>query len=154
MRILVLIGTHKGRAGMIGEAISDHFRRLGAEASWRPMDRVDGSDLGGLDGVVVCTSTFGAGGVPLNATGLLAALTQGEIDCSGLAIGLVGLGDSSYGATYNGGHRAFAAAFVARGGEILGPALLFDAARPDDQPDPLPWAEAWLDRLRARSSHG
>ncbi len=153
MRILVLIGTHKGRAGMIGEAIRDHLRRLGAEAEWRPMDRVDPAELAGLDAVVVCTSTFGAGGVPPNAAGLLGALSDRSVDCSGLSVGLVGLGDSSYGATFNGGHRAFAGAFAARGAAIVGPPLLFDAARPDDQPDPLAWAEAWLERLRADASH-
>lgn len=141
--VVVLVGTHKGGAGRIGEAIADRLVALGEAASWRPMDRIAAADLRRFTAVVVCTSTFGAGGVPPNATDLLAELRSDAVDLAGILVGVVGRGDSSFGATYNGGCRTFAEVLRARGAVIVGPTLLFDAADPTKDPDPEAWAEAW-----------
>lgn len=140
---MVLVGTHRGGAGRVGEAIAERLAALGAVAAWVPMDKIEPEDVTAFAAVVVCTSTFGAGGVPPNAVQMLAALRSGAVDARGLPVGIVGLGDRSFGATYNGGCRAFADAFAASGAVIVGPMLLFDAADPATRYDPGDWTEAW-----------
>lgn len=153
MLIVVLVGTTKGRTTAVAEEVAARLGDAGATVDVVPMDRADAALVGRAEMLIVCTSTFGAGGVPANAADFLARVEAGDIPCAGRPIAYVGLGDRSFRHTYNGGWRTFERAFTAHGAVTLGEPLLFDAA------DALPPAEAaarrrdriaaWVDDLRA-----
>lgn len=128
MRVLVLVGTTTGRARTVAEVLARRLDGAGAEVAVVPTDRVDVESIVAADAVIVCTSTFGAGGVPLVATDLLAAIAAGALPFADKPVGFVGLGDRSFARTYNGGWRAFEAALLAHGAVRIGEPLLFDAA--------------------------
>lgn len=159
MKILVTVGTTSGRALGVAEALARRLARPEVEVAVVPMDRVEPGDWAAAEALIVCTSTFGAGGVPTAAAGLLAAIAAGEFVCAGKPVGFVGLGDRSFPRTYNAGWRAFEAALVARGAVPVGEALLFDAAdvrAPAEEAARLDaragaWAEAFLALLGAGS---
>lgn len=136
MHLVVLVGTTKGRAATVAEAVAADLAEVGTTVAVVRMDAADEAVVAGADALVVCTSTFGAGGVPVNAQGFLERLEAGAFPCAGKRVGYVGLGDRSFRDTYNGGWRTFARAFAAQGAVAVGEPLLFDAA------DVLPPADA------------
>ena len=126
--ITVLVGTTKGRASTVAEALGAILLRHGLRVEIVAMDRVDPDTVAAADAIVVCTSTFGAGGVPANAVGFLDRLRSGDVLCRGKPVGYVGLVDRSFHRTYNGGWCSFEQAFTERGAVTIGAPLLFDAA--------------------------
>lgn len=140
MHLVVLVGTTKGRAASVASEVAGALAGAGTTVVVVPMERADPTVVDGADALVVCTSTFGAGGVPVNAQGFLERLEAGAVPCAGKPVGYIGLGDRSFRDTYNGGWKTLARAFAARGAVGVGEPLLFDAA------DALPPAEAALRR--------
>jgi MioC protein len=136
LHLVVLVGTTKGRAAAVAEAVAADLADAGTTVSVVRMDAADEAVVDGADALVVCTSTFGAGGVPMNARSFLERLETGAVPCAGKPVGYIGLGDRSFRDTYNGGWRTLAHAFAARGAVGVGEPLLFDAA------DALPPAES------------
>ncbi len=126
--ILVLVGTTKGRATTVAEALRAALVERGLRAETSALDRVEAGAIAAADALVVCTSTFGSGGVPANAVGFLDRLESGDVACAGKPVGFVGLGDRSFRDTYNGGWQTLARAFAGRGAVAVGEPLLFDAA--------------------------
>lgn len=142
MHLVVLVGTTKGRAAAVAAEVATDLTEAGTTVAVVSMEHADEAVVAGADALVVCTSTFGAGGVPMNARGFLDRLEAGDIPCAGKPVGYIGLGDRTFRDTYNGGWKTFAGAFAARGAVGVGEPLLFDAA---DTPPP---AEAVLRRRR------
>ena len=149
--ILVLVGSHRGGATRVGAAIAAHLGAAGLPARAVAMDAADATQIAAAPALVICTATFGAGGVPPRAVALLAAIASGEVPVAGKPAGIVGLGDSSFRDTYNGGCRRFAEALDQAGAEIIAPLLLFDAAHPGARPDLAGWTDAFRSALLARA---
>lgn len=143
LHLVVLVGTTKGRAAAVAAEVAADLVEAGTTVDVVSMEQADASVVVGADALVVCTSTFGAGGVPANARGFLERLEAGAIPCAGKPVGYIGLGDRSFRDTYNGGWKTMARGFAARGAVGVGEPLLFDAA------DARPPAEA-IRRRRER----
>ena len=138
--LVVLVGSTKGRAAAVAAEVAADLAEAETTVAVVSMDHADEAVVAGADALVVCTSTFGAGGVPVNAQGFLERLEAGAIPCAGKPVGYIGLGDRSFRDTYNDGWKTLARCFAARGAVAVGEPLLFDAA------DALPPAEAALRR--------
>jgi MioC protein len=136
LHLVVLVGSTKGRAEAVAAEVAADLAEAGTTVAVVSMEHADEAVVAGADALVVCTSTFGAGGVPVNAQDFLERLEAGAIRCAGIPVGYIGLGDRSFRDTYNGGWRTMARAFSARGAVAVGEPLLFDAA------DALPPADA------------
>ncbi|MDK9698259.1 MAG: flavodoxin domain-containing protein [Siculibacillus sp.] len=128
IRIAILVGSTKGRATAVATAVAAELTARGRAAAVVPLDRADAATVAAADALVLCTSTFGSGGVPANAVEFLARLEAGDIPCADVPVGWIGLGDRSFRDTYNGGWRRFERAFRVAGAVGLGEPLLFDAA--------------------------
>lgn len=152
MQIVVLVGTTRGHTTVVAEEVAARLAESGASVVVTPMDRAEPAAVAAAAALIVCTSTFGSGGVPANAAGFLARLEAGEIACAGRPVAYVGLGDRSFRDTFNGGWRTFERALTALGAVTLGEPLLFDAAEalPPDAAVAQRRARvaAWVDALR------
>ncbi len=137
--ILVLAGSHRGAATRTGAMIAARLSDAGLAARALPMDAATPDAVAAAPALVFCTSTFGSGGVPPRAEALLSAIATGALPLAGRPVAVIGLGDSSFRDTYNGGSRRFAAALEAAGAEIIAPLLLFDASTPHRPPDVAGW---------------
>lgn len=149
--LLVLTGSHRGAASKVGQAIATRLAEVGLPVCTRTMDTVTPAEIAAAPALVLCTSTFGSGGVPPQAVDLLAALEAGEIALANRPVAIAGLGDSSFRDTYNGGCRRFAAALQTAGAELIAPLLLFDASTPHLPPDLAGWVADVRAALAARS---
>lgn len=145
--ILVLTGSHRGAATRVGQGIAARLAAAGTPARAIAMADADAALIAPAPALVICTATFGSGGVPPGAAGLLEAIRTGTLPLAGKPVGIVGLGDSSFRDTYNGGCRLFAAALGAAGARSIAPLLLFDAAAPHLAPDVAGWTETFLRAL-------
>lgn len=148
---LVLTASHRGAATRMGAAIAGHLGALGLPARAVAMDTAPPDAVAAAPALVFCTSTFGSGGVPPQAEGLLAAIEAGALALADRPVAVVGLGDSSFRDTYNGGSRRFAAALEAAGARIIAPLLLVDASAPHLRPDVAGWAAGLAQALAARA---
>ena len=128
IRIAILVGSTKGRATAVAAEVAAELTARGRTVDVVPLDRAEAATVAAADALVLCTSTFGSGGVPANAVEFLARLEAGDIPCTGAPVGWIGLGDRSFRDTYNGGWRHLERAFRAAGAIGLGEPLLFDAA--------------------------
>lgn len=146
MHLVVLVGTTRGGAAAVATEVAARLAEGGATVRVAPMDSADAAAVEAADALVVCTSTFGVGGVPANAQSFLERLEAGAIPCAGRLVAYVGLGDRSFRETYNGGWKTFAHVFEARGAIGVGEPLLFDAA---DAPPPAEATRRRQERIAA-----
>ncbi len=140
----ILVATMTGTAEMVAEALQERFRALGGAAEITQMDRLDAAGLApGL--YLVCSSTYGQGDVPDNAQALFEQLGRERPDLSGLAFGLVALGDMTYPQTFCFGGKRIGRLLTDLGATRIGEPLLHDASAgtlPEDVA--ADWFEAWV----------
>ena len=114
------------------------------------MDGLDG-DIFARGGVfLICSSTYGQGDVPDNAQGLFADLERKRPNLSGIAYGVIALGDHTYAQTFCFGGKRFDALLQALGARRVGELLLHDASAgtiPEDVA--VSWIGPWIERFGA-----
>ncbi len=94
--VLVLVGTQTGNSEIVAAAIAEALGALGFAAHVLDMAEAVPEDLDGYRQLVAVTCTWSGGTFPDNAVEYVEALEALQPDLSGLAFGVVGLGDRDY----------------------------------------------------------
>ncbi|MEM7268269.1 MAG: flavodoxin domain-containing protein [Pseudomonadota bacterium] len=147
MNIHFLHGTETGTAEFLcddlkAEVPDEHTSAISSLTDTSPADLEAGTFY------IVVSSTFGSGDVPDTAKSFYEALTEGKPDLSHVSFAIFGLGDMSFGETYNGGSEKLMAALTGCGARMVGERGLFDASTPDMPEDiAVPWMEGLLAEL-------
>src|SRR5690606_38035883 len=120
----------------------------GHEVDLRMMDGLDAGAFAAGGNFLVCTSTYGFGNVPDNAQELIDSLESAKPDLSGVAYGVIALGDRTYGDTFCHGGIRFDQLLSSRGAHRVGEMLRHDASSGELPEEVAPgWALAWAKRL-------
>ena len=94
--VLVLVGTQTGNSEIVADAIAETLGELGFAAHVLDMAEAIPDDLADYRQLVAVTCTWSGGTYPDNAVDYTEALDGLAPDLSGLAFGVVGLGDRDY----------------------------------------------------------
>jgi len=104
---------------------------------------------------LICSSTYGQGDVPDNATQLYESLTSARPDLSTVSYGVIALGDRTYNETFCNGGRRFDAILCELGARRIGEILLHDASA-GTMPEEVAadWIDGWVALCRERLGAG
>jgi len=150
--ITILVGTMTGTAEMVAQEIEQVLTAAGHEADLRMMDDLDAGVFAPGGRFLVCTSTYGFGNVPDNAHSLIESLEASKPDLSGVAYGVIALGDRTYGDTFCHGGIRFDKLLASLGARRVGEVLQHDASSGELPEEVAPaWALEWARQLDAQS---
>ncbi len=151
MQISVLVATQSGTANRVAEAIERRLTDAGHTVDILFMETLDADVFRRAGVFIICTSTYGAGDVPLSARYFLTDLRLEQPNLSGTIIGIAGLGDSAYTTTFNRGGARFAEILAALNADIVGERMRHDASG-DIAPEAAgaAWAGEWIATVQRR----
>ncbi|MEO0487207.1 MAG: flavodoxin domain-containing protein [Pseudomonadota bacterium] len=141
MRVQFLYGTETGTAEMLCEDMEaavngDH------ETTVTDMDDADPTALDKDAFHVLVCSTFGTGELPSTAEAFFDKLQGAKPDLSGLSFAIFGLGDRTFGETFNQGSEQLMNEMIARQAVMVGERGIYDASGSDMPEDvAVPWLE-------------
>lgn len=149
MKIHFLYGTETGTAEMLCE---DMEGAVSGENETQVLD-MDDADPTTLDTsafhVLVC-STFGTGELPSTAEAFFDKLQSAKPDLSGLSFAIFGLGDRTFGETFNQGSESLMNEMIACKATLVGERGIYDASGADMPEDVgVPWLEDVLEKAKA-----
>lgn len=149
MKIHFLYGSQSGTAEILCDNLMDSLSD-GFDGKVSSLDEVDPTDLDAETFYVLVSATFGSGQVPDSAQSFLDALEERKPDLSRIRFAIFGLGDRSFGETFNNGSKLLMSEMVACNARIMGERGLHDASSEDlPQNVALPWLKGILDQLSA-----
>ncbi|QLK20864.1 MULTISPECIES: flavodoxin domain-containing protein [Klebsiella/Raoultella group] len=125
----IIFGTESGNAEMAAEDMATTLNNGGKTASIVAMDEYHVSELSNESHIILITSTYGEGELPLTAAPFYSKLNESRPNLSGVKFSAFGLGDSTY-ETYNQAIKAFIALMKELGAEQFGDPGFHDAALP------------------------
>ncbi|MEM6941611.1 MAG: flavodoxin domain-containing protein [Pseudomonadota bacterium] len=147
MRIVFLHGTETGTAEIVSEDLQAsvsgaHETEIASLEDVTP-DTLENGPLY----VFVC-STFGSGDLPSTAEEFVSTLKQSKPDLSHVSFAVFGLGDRSFGDTFNQGSEQVMQAMTACKARMVGERGIADASA-DDLPEDVavPWLEGILAKV-------
>ena len=149
MKIHFLYGTQSGTAEFLCDHLEGEMRdRFDCQVS--SLDDVDPDALDADTFYVLVSATFGSGQLPDSAQSFLETLEERKPDLSGIRFAIFGLGDRSFGETFNNGSKLLMTQMLACNAEMIGERGLHDASSEDlPQNVALPWLKGILDQLSA-----
>lgn len=148
--LLIVVGTQSGNAAMVAETVKTTLGRVGVNVELLPEDCADPVAVAKHRWLLVCCSSHGEGDVPDNLVLLMNALTGSEIDLSGVAYGVISLGDRTYSDTFCGGGRRVDSILSGLGARRIGDALEIDAStQPFPDESALVWLPGWIAQVRS-----
>lgn len=142
--VLVLVGTQTGNSEIVADAVAEALGGLGFAAHVLDMAEAVPDDLAGYRQLVAVTCTWSGGTFPDNAVDYVGTLESLAPDLSGLAFGVVGLGDRDYDPFYQTAARRLAALLEALGARPAAPTCEIDGG---PTPAHVDGARAWATRL-------
>jgi flavodoxin len=148
MKIHFLYGTQSGTAEYLSDDLADKFRDA-FDCKVSSMDDVDPADLEPETFYVLVSATFGSGQLPEAAQSFLDKLEEDKPDLSQIRFAIFGLGDRSFGETFNNGSKTLMSQMLACNARMLGERGLHDAS--SDQ-FPLDVAAPWLKEVVSQLS--
>lgn len=144
-RFTILVGTMTSTAELVAEEILDELEPDGHDIKVVPMDGKDGSVIVAGETYLICTSTYGQGDVPDNASKVFSDLQEKRPDLSTVRYGVYALGDSTYDTTYCHGGIKFDDLMRELGAVRIGEMGLHDAsAGTIAEEEGVTWAKAWV----------
>lgn len=149
MQIHFLYGTQSGTA----EFLCDHLASKLSNAHdvmVSSLDEVEPTSLDANSFYVLVSATFGSGELPESAQAFSKALEEHKPDLTGIRFTVFGLGDRSFGETFNNGSQILMMQMLACNAEMTGERGLHDASSTDlPQNIALPWLKEILKQLPA-----
>lgn len=149
MKIHFLYGSQSGTA----EFLCDHLEGEVSDRFDCQVSSMDDADPTALDSetfYVLVSATFGSGQLPDSAQSFLETLEDRKPDLSGIRFAIFGLGDRSFGETFNNGSKLLMRQMLACNAEMVGERGLHDASSENlPQSVALPWLKAILEQLSA-----
>ncbi|MEC9346135.1 MAG: flavodoxin domain-containing protein [Pseudomonadota bacterium] len=145
-RINVLVGSMTGTAEMVAEDMMAEIGKAGGyETEMLLMDNLDETVFENEGLFLIVTSTYGQGEVPDNALDFYEALTDRRPDLSRVRFGIFGLGDTTYGDTFNQGGARFEKILLELGATMIGQRFAHNASGPDlPEEAGVTWVRDWL----------
>ena len=125
----IIFGTESGNAEMGAEDMVTALNEAGLEASAVAMDVYDIAELANETHIILMTSTYGEGELPMTAAPFYESLKMASPDLKGIKFSGFGLGDSTY-ETYNQAIKSLMALMAELGAEQVGEPGFHDAALP------------------------
>ncbi|KZN32706.1 flavodoxin domain-containing protein [Pseudoalteromonas luteoviolacea] len=144
--ITLFVGSVYGNAENLAEQIESHIKTVGHQANIAQSPTID--SLKAAEHVLFVSSTTGQGDIP---DGLFPLFLQMQAQLPMLTdkqVGVVALGDSSYGDTYCGAGRQIDALVQELNAKTPQPRLDVDAGEYFEPWEPVePWLKSWLASL-------
>lgn len=147
IKILIIVGSVKGRAWQTANAVAHVLRHQGHQV--RVNDAPSVADLmqDQDEVLLVCSSTTGEGELPPELYPLFYALDAQSVDLKGRRYGVIALGDSGYRHFAQAGYLLENALYQS-GAKRVGDICALDARRVENHPlAAAQWANAWVTRL-------
>ncbi|MBG6095825.1 flavodoxin domain-containing protein [Nocardioides luteus] len=141
----ILYGTESGNSEMVAEDVGDALRDRGIAGEVFAMDEYPVDELSHQELVILITSTYGEGELPVGALPFFEALDAASPNLSSTRFAAFGLGDSTY-ETFNRGIAALVDTFIGLGAEQIGETGHHDAATGLDASEA---AVSWIDDVFA-----
>ncbi|MEM9141137.1 MAG: flavodoxin domain-containing protein [Pseudomonadota bacterium] len=139
MQIHFLHGTETGTAEFLCEDLQSAIQS-DAESEITSLDEIQPSALTNDKFYVFVTATFGSGDLPGTAQDFFDALERDKPDLSHVRFAIFGLGDTTFGETYNQGSEKLMTQLLACNAKMVGERGLFDASSSDMPEDvAIPW---------------
>ncbi len=146
--ITILVGTMTGTAEFVAGDVAKLLDDAGHAPEILVMDNLDATVFERPGVFLICTSTYGQGDVPDNARAFFEAVQTARPDLTGRRYGVIGLGDTTYGDTFNAGGRQFDQLLAGLGATIIGTRLEHDASSGVMAEDAgVAWAQGWIEHL-------
>ncbi|MEM9354679.1 MAG: flavodoxin domain-containing protein [Pseudomonadota bacterium] len=138
-------GTAEYLADDLSDSVADEF-----DCEVTSLQHMDPVNLDAESIYVIVSSTFGMGDVPNTAQTFLDKLTENRPDLSAVQFAVFGLGDQSFGETYNQGSEKLMAALLACDAKMIGERGLYDSAASDESPEDIavPWLQDIVAKLK------
>lgn len=147
MKIHFLYGSQSGTAEILCDNLTDSLSD-GWDGKVSSLDEVDPTDLDAETFYVLISATFGSGQVPDSAQSFLDVLEERKPDLSRIRFAIFGLGDRSFGETFNNGSKLLMTEMLACNAQMVGERGLHDASSEDlPQNVALPWLKCILDQF-------
>lgn len=152
MQLHFLYGTETGTAEFLCEDMAE-----AAGNDWTTevsgLETIKPADLDGDTFYVLVTSTYGTGDVPTTAVDFFEALENDQPDLGHVKFAIFGLGDETFGETYNQGSERLMNAMIACKASVVGERGLFNAAAADMPEDiGVPWLEGILAGMQEKAA--
>ncbi|MBN3137520.1 flavodoxin domain-containing protein [Pectobacterium punjabense] len=125
----IIYGTESGNAEMAAEDMAAMLNDSGITATAVSMDAYDVAEMANEEHIILMTSTYGEGELPMTAAPFYASLKDSAPDLQGVKFSAFGLGDSTY-ETYNQAIRSFITLMQDLGARQVGEPGFHDAALP------------------------
>ncbi|MGV8872547.1 MAG: flavodoxin domain-containing protein [Rhodococcus sp. (in: high G+C Gram-positive bacteria)] len=125
--IKILFGTESGNTEMVAEDIAGALDALGLSSEVFSMDEVNSEQIAESSLVIITTSTYGEGELPMTASPFHDLLMAERPSLSSVRFAAFGLGDSSYD-TYNNAIDILVGDFVELGAVQIGTTGRHDAS--------------------------
>lgn len=150
MRLEFLHGTETGTAEIVCEDMDAAVS--GVETAIQSLEDVDPSALEGDPLYVIVCSTFGSGDLPSTAEPFFDKLNAAKPDLSHVRFAMFGLGDRTFGETFNQGSEKLMEALIACKAQMVGERGIADASSAD-MPEEIavPWLEEILQKAAAQA---
>lgn len=138
--ILILFGTVMGHAEQVAYDLAAALAEQDIATSVYDMEDVDHVLCEAARDVIICTSTYGNGDLPMNAEALFRALEEREPDLRDIRFAVCALGDRNYDPFYCAAGAAFSDLLTKLGAAQVVPPFTFDG---DPLPDTIAEARQW-----------
>ena len=149
MKLKILVGTMTGTADLVAQAIQIGCADLMSDINVLPMDDLDINTFSLVNSkntfYLICTSTYGQGDVPDNASALYESLATEPQFLGHMYYGVIALGDATYQQTFCFGGKKFDERLSDLGAQRIGDVWCHDASastQPEDEG--LVWCREWL----------
>ncbi|MEM7747179.1 MAG: flavodoxin domain-containing protein [Pseudomonadota bacterium] len=138
-------GTAEYLADDLSDSVADEF-----DCEVTSLQHMDPVNLQSEAIYVIVSSTFGMGDVPNTAQTFLDKLNDNRPDLTAVRFAVFGLGDQSFGETYNQGSEKLMAALLACNATMVGERGLYDSSASDESPEDLgiPWLKEIIAKLK------
>jgi MioC protein len=148
MQITILVGTMTGTAEIVAGDVKKALEGDGHGVDVLLMDNLKADVFQRPGAFLVVTSTYGQGDVPDNARDFYADLQARRPDLGGKLAGVIGLGDTTYGDTFNMGGQQFEQILNDLGATLVGERLMHNASGGSlPEEDGVVWALDWVKAL-------
>jgi len=146
-QVSIVVGSVYGTASFVGEELQAALEEAGHGVTRSESAGIEAITAEGLEVLIAVTSSTGAGDLPENIAPFFAALLNQWPRIDHLGFAVVGLGDTTFGDTFNGAAKTLDRQLAEMGARRLAGPLLLDACETvNPERDALPWV---LDLLNA-----
>lgn len=130
----IIFGTESGNAEMAADDMALALNGAGIDTIAVSMDTYDVEELAGEEHVILMSSTYGEGELPMTAAPFYENLKAAAPNLSRVKFSAFGLGDSTY-ETYNQAIKSLSALMIVLGATQVGEPGFHDAALPHSVSD-------------------